>query len=173
MKGIFRAVILTGVAAVLAGCGMDTDHHRSSLYANQQFNDLGEQIYFTGRGQNGRPLALTGGGHHMRMHGGGCVSCHGVDRQGGQRMYPFFWVVTPPLTAAALLGEHDEDSGDHADGHGDHGSYDLTTLAKALSDGVDPSGVPLDSLMPRWQLNELELHALAEYLGLHTRAAPH
>lgn len=173
MKGILRAFILTGMAAVLAGCSMDTDHHRSAQYANQQFSALGEQIYFTGRGQNGRPLAVAGGSHYMQMHGGGCAGCHGVDRQGGQRMYPFFWVVTPALTAAALLGEHDEDRGDHTESHGDHGCYDLTTLAKALTAGVDPSGAPLDRLMPRWQLNEMELQALAEYLDLPTDKAPH
>ncbi len=95
---------------------------------------------------------------HQSMHAMGCVRCHGAERQGGQRMYPFFWIQTPPLTAEALFGEHD-------DGHGDHGSYSSATLQRAIREGIDPSGNALDSTMPRWAMEEQDLSDLVDYLG--------
>jgi hypothetical protein len=37
---------------------------------------------------------LTGGGMHMQMNRAGCVTCHGVDRQGA-RLMPRFWKAAP------------------------------------------------------------------------------
>ena len=95
---------------------------------------------------------------HMRMHGTGCVSCHGVDRE-GSRLWPQFWVKAPALTVEALFTD------DHTkDGHGDHGSYDTESLREAITDGVNPAGKRLDAAMPRWSMSQSDLDDLIAYL---------
>lgn len=49
-------------------------------------------------------------------------------------------------------------------GHGESGTYDLATFRQAVVVGEHPGGEPLSDLMPRWQLNDRDLAALAEYL---------
>lgn len=57
--------------------------------------------------------------------------------------------MAPPLTQAALFGNHDA-----GDGHGDHASYDVETLRRAVSRGLEPSGEKMDPIMPRWSMSE-------------------
>ncbi len=126
-----------------------------------QFQSNGERIYFTGTSSSGVRISAIGGGMHMQMHRGGCVTCHGADRQ-GSRLMPKFWKVVPPLTPAALFNMHDESSNN--DGHGDHEEYDDTTLRRAITKGIDPSGEPLDREMPRWILAAQDIADLIEFL---------
>lgn len=136
-----------------------------------QFQSNGERIYFTGSSSSGFRIGASGGGMHMQMHGGGCVTCHGADRQGG-RLMPRFWKVVPPLTPAALFREqdgHGENSkddghGDKDDGHGDHGAYDDVTLRRAIIEGVDPGGTPLDREMPRWTMGAQDIADLIAFI---------
>jgi mono/diheme cytochrome c family protein len=132
------------------------------------FVNYGERIYFTGTSASGRPIAFSGGNMHMQMHGGGCVTCHDVDRQGGIRVMPRFWVVAPPITSEALFGEHDAE----ADGHGDHTSYTEASLQRAITEGIDPSGQPFDEAMPPWSMSAADLDDLVHYLQ-GSRAEPH
>jgi mono/diheme cytochrome c family protein len=137
---------------------MDIDHMYSSADPARSFTSNGERIYFTGRDKSGRLVANQGGNMHAQMHDSACVSCHGVQLEGGRRMYPSFWLTTPPLTAEALFGAHD-------DGHGNHGVYTRDSLKTAIMQGVDPSGKTLDSAMPRWLLSESDLDDLVGYLA--------
>ncbi len=91
------------------------------------------------------------------MSGGGCVNCHGVDRQ-GSRLMPRFWMVAPPLTADALFGEHEDG------GHGDHDEYTDDTLRRAITRGIDAGGESLDPAMPRWSMTEQDMDDLIGYL---------
>ncbi len=95
----------------------------------------------------------------MRMMSGssGCVTCHGADRLGG-RLMPRFWITVPPLTFEALFSEHDED------GHGDHEGYSDESLRRAITQGIDPGGKPLDLAMPRWSMSEKDLDDLIAFL---------
>jgi len=126
-----------------------------------QFQSNGERIYFTATSSSGSPITSNGGGMHMQMHRAGCVTCHGVDRQGG-RLMSRFWEVAPPLTPAALFKEHDDGSSD--DGHGDHDGYNEATLRRAITEGLDPDGKPFDPEMPRWSLSEQDLVDLTDFL---------
>lgn len=102
-------------------------------------------------------------GMHQQMHGGGCASCHGVDRA-RRRLYPRFWIKAPALTANSLFGEDDHGEGDKS-GHGDHNYYDKATLLRAITEGLDPSGALLNSAMPRWIAEESDLADLVNYLN--------
>ncbi len=80
----------------------------------------------------------------------------------GRRLMPRFWIKAPALTGDALFddADHKQDSS----GHGDHGNYDAVSLRRAITEGVDPAGEPLDQAMPRWSMNESDLNDLIAYL---------
>lgn len=157
-----RTLLLAGglaFTALLIGCDMGTGPMMGRQTLPSSFKDNGERIYFTGISASGNPVTFSGGHMHVRMHGGSCASCHGADRQGGTRMMPWFWVVAPAITAEALFGNHEE-----ADGHGDHQAYTETSLRRAIIEGIDPSGKPLDNAMPRWSMSKQDLDDLLQYL---------
>ncbi|SIS65583.1 c-type cytochrome [Neptunomonas antarctica] len=143
-----------GVVLLLAGCGMGMDD--GSKYGSRTFNSNGEQIYYTGRSQSGAAISYQGGTMHTQMHSTSCASCHGDDRQ-GQRLYPQFWVVAPPLTRHTLI-----EGGD--DGHGDHQRYDKRSLKAAIRQGLEPGGEILNTAMPRWQISDEDMDDLISFL---------
>jgi mono/diheme cytochrome c family protein len=153
------AVSFLLIPMVLAGCSDGMHSAKSGDFAGKTYASDGERIYFTGQSESGSSITSIGGHHHMRMHGGSCVTCHGVNREGGARMIPWFWVTAPPLTASALTGDH-EDQG-HA-----HKTYDVNALKKAITEGINPAGEQLDDLMPRWEMQEKDLDSLVSYLLL-------
>lgn len=126
-----------------------------------QFRSNGERIYFTGTSASGVSITSASDSMHMQMHGGGCVNCHGADRQGG-RLMPQFWMIAPALTPAALFGGHDD--APDKDGHGDHAEYDEAALRRAITEGIDPAGKRLDTAMPRWTMAERDLGDLIAFL---------
>lgn len=143
------------VLASVSGC-MDSMHGASTQYRAADFVEEGERLYFTGVSSSGEQIAAVGGHHHMQMHGGSCVTCHGANKEGGVRMWPRFWVVAPALTAEALSKQHD-------DGHS-HATYDSSSLKSAIKNGLAPDGETLHETMPRWQMSEASMNALTEYL---------
>jgi mono/diheme cytochrome c family protein len=151
---------------LLSGCDGGTGSNPMSMNdIPRAFASNGERIYFTGVSASGKPIRARGGdaamGMHMQMHGGGCATCHGDDRE-GRRLMPRFWIKAPALTAEALFG--DDDHKKDSDGHGNHGNYDAVSLRLAIIEGVDPAGEPLDQAMPRWSMNESDLNDLIAYL---------
>ena len=93
------------------------------------------------------------------MHGSGCATCHGADREGG-RLMPQFWIVAPALVSESLFGEGHASFGDHDN----HDTYDEASLRNAITQGIDPSGKPLNEAMPRWSMESSDLSDLIEYL---------
>jgi len=151
---------------LLSGCGGDIGS--GPLSTNGLPNEIasnGERIYLTGASVSGNPISARGGdaamGMHRQMHGSGCATCHGVERE-GRRLMPRFWIKAPALTADALFG--DDDHKQDSSGHGDHGNYDAVSLRRAITEGIDPAGEPLDQAMPRWSMNESDLNDLIAYL---------
>lgn len=160
--------ILIVSTLALSGCGAGmTPNSDSSFDPTREYASNGERIYFSGMNSNGQPIASQGGyaslGMHRQMQGGGCASCHGDDRA-GRRLYPRFWIKAPSLSAGSLFGV-DEHSEAEESGHGDHKSYDNTTLSRAITEGLDPSGALLSSAMPRWSMDESDLADLVNYLN--------
>ena len=163
MGGKSRGTVLVGLV-VLAGAlflfsqGPTTNRR----YWPAQFESNGERIYFTGTNSSGQAITSRGGDMHMgMMTAGGCIACHGSDRQGGRLMHRF-WQVVPAVTSTALFGKH-ADGGNEA-AHGDHDVYTNETLGRAITQGIDPSGKPLDPAMPRWSMSVTDLSDLISYL---------
>lgn len=152
------------VPIILVSCNPSDPHYPQSGASSQpaQYVSNGERIYFTGIDAAGYPIATSGGrgagGMHRQMHGGGCASCHGANRD-GRRLWPQFWIKAPALTPAALFGD---DHGD--DDHGDHAAYDAESLKRAITRGIDPSGRALNLAMPRWRMSAADLEDLIAYL---------
>ncbi len=158
MYVVLKYIALITIPTILGGCDMGMDHHNNRNNGPATFADNGERIYFTGVGRDGLAIDAYGGNMHQSMHSRGCAGCHGPDRQGGIRMYPFFWIQSPPLTPEALFGQHE-------DGHGDHGNYSPTSLQRAIREGIDPGGEALDSSMPRWAIRAQDMKDLIDYLA--------
>ncbi|MEH6648180.1 c-type cytochrome [Sulfitobacter sp.] len=159
-------VLVLAVALVAAQLTFGSGPMTNRADWPSEFQSNGERIYFTGTSASGQLISLQGGTMHMRMSAGGCVTCHGADRKGG-RLMPKFWKSAPPLTAAALFGEHaneDNDASGDGDGHGDHDSYTEDTLRRVITDGVDPAGERLDPAMPRWSMSAEDMADLIAYL---------
>lgn len=123
----------------------------------------GEHIYFTGNSISGSAISTNGGSGHMNMHmlvhGSGCVTCYGVERE-GSTLWPQFWIKAPALTAEALFASDAHGK----DGHGDHDFYDNESLRRAITLGMDPSGKQLDDAIPRWGMSPSDLDDLIAYL---------
>jgi mono/diheme cytochrome c family protein len=89
------------------------------------------------------------------MGGGGCASCHGADGRGGTiKMMTGTVIKAPDVTHGALVKS----------------GFTDVTIGRAVRDGLDESGQPLDEAMPRWQMSNTDLAATIAYLkGLSTR----
>ncbi len=152
-------VLLLAIVMVLIGvAGIVTWQYALSYLQipsiEKTYSSRGEQIYFSGRGENGRLIPFSYGPMWLRMHGGSCASCHGPDGKGG---LPIMMSDegAPSITWHALTEEEHEE---------EHPPYDERLVKRAISEGLDPAGEPLDFVMPRWQMTEKELAAIVDFL---------
>jgi hypothetical protein len=112
----------------------------------------GAIIFNTGNDPNGQPIFYTGG---MMMRSS-CASCHGANGQGLRT--PMF--VSPNISYRNLT-----DPAGMVEPDGEHGmKYTDDLIRRAVTQGLDPEGQSLDSVMPRWQLTDAEWSALLAYL---------
>lgn len=149
-------VLIGGVAVIVAGIalaviGGDRD---------RRLDTDGERIYFTGRNEDGQRIAYRGGSASGMMMAGGltCASCHGGNAQGGRHRMHMLVMDAPDIRWSKLVAEA---AGEHG---GNGGTYDFAMFRRAVVDGRHPDGKPLSDLMPRWQLSDRDLSALAAFL---------
>ena len=136
---------------------------------------LGERIYREGILPSGEPLqAVVKGDIPVPGTSFSCISCHmrsGLgSTEGG--------VVTTPTNGKSLFEPRNPASQTRLVMNSMGGSPNLNpatpppgrpayteeSLAAALRGGVDPSGRPLDSAMPRYDLNDRDMTLLVSYL---------
>ncbi len=114
----------------------------------------GAIIFNTGRDPDGQPIAYSG--DTMMMMRASCASCHGANGQGLRT--PMF--VSPNISYRNLT-----DPAGMVEPDGGHGmKYTDDLIRRAVTQGIDPDGQSLDSVMPRWQLTDAEWRALLAYL---------
>jgi hypothetical protein len=139
-----RAALRGAVIAVLAAGA-------SGARAAQ---DAGARLYRDGVGVAGTPVLGTVQGD-VPVTGAqvSCAGCHGRSglgsAEGGK--------VAPPITGAALRAARSA-------GPRPRPAYDAAALARALREGVDAAGRPLDPLMPRFRLVDADVAALGAHL---------
>lgn len=126
----------------------------------QGYASNGETIYFTGVNDRGQRTPFTGGPMWLSMHGGSCASCHGPDGRGGA---PVMMVteIPPDIRYHHLVEEEHEEEHDEGE---EHPPYTDETIKRAITEGVEPDGEPMDLAMPRWQMSERDLDDLLEFL---------
>ena len=125
----------------------------------QRFSSNGERIFFTGQSKSGPRITFqTQGMQHMMRGRLACATCHGADGRGGTVQWMMSSFETPDIRYHSLTGEA------HADDEKDHPPYTDEDIKRAIKEGVDPSGEPLDWQMPRWQMTDGQLSDLIEYL---------
>src|SRR5258708_13971682 len=135
----------------------------------------GERLYRRGKLLSGEPVqALRQGGATVRGADAACVNCHrrsGLGSSEGK-------ITIPPVAGPYLFiprGKSLERLGvpfvDTA--RINHEAYTEESLARAIRDGVDAKGRLLNSLMPRYAIDEATMSSLIEYLkNLKTAPAP-
>jgi len=116
----------------------------------------GERIYYTGVDENGQRIRFEGGPMWLYMHGGSCVSCHGPDGRGGRPV--MMGTEIPPDIRYHHLIEEEHEEGE------EHPPYTDETIKRAITQGLNPAGEPLDYTMPRFRMTEEQLNDLLEFL---------
>lgn len=155
-------LVITLISVGLAGGVLTTWFFVRNQPTTNSFSSLGEQIYFTGRGENGKLISFSGGPHWMSMHGGSCASCHGKKGRGGK--VDMTNEKAPAITWKALSRgehEHENEKKNHED---KHEPYNEKTIKKAIIEGKNTAGDEFNSAMPRWKMNDKEAEAIVNYL---------
>ena len=127
--------------------------------------NVGEAIYRHGVLGSGKPLEAIREAD-LRMEGvdAACVNCHrrsGFGSKAGR-------IAIPPITGRYLF--HQRDSVEEPDLpyvvsiRADRDPYTDETLARAIREGLDSEGKPLNYLMPHFNLDDANMLALIGYL---------
>jgi hypothetical protein len=170
-----RVVLIPTLALLCSIALADQPVKTEDTAADTQKLDIGKQIYLTGHTASGDAIqAIVGGDAPVNGDQFSCVSCHRRSRlgssEGGKQV--------PPLTAKALFkpAEVSVTRGVLPKAFKYVGStripYTDETLAKAIREGVDPSGRKLDPLMPRYALDGDTIAALTAYLKTEPSSSP-
>lgn len=123
------------------------DYRRGPGFLSRDFDTNGEQIYFTGISRRGS-VSFSGGPIWFRMHGGGCVNCHGVDGKGGRIVTMMGSFTAHDIRYKALLKE----------------GFSNKLIKRTITKGEDPEGDNIDPNMPLWNMSDEDLNDVIEYL---------
>lgn len=118
----------------------------------KSYSSVGERIYLTGVGSDGRSISRTAprvSQGSLMMGGGGCGSCHAANGRGGTiRMMAGSTIKSPDIRYAALI----------------KAGFTDATIRSAIRDGLDESGKRLNVAMPRWRIADADADATIAYL---------
>ena len=129
--------------------------------AGGQYPSNGQRIYFSATDSSGQAMSYQGGPMGGMGQMGGirlaCASCHGQDGHGGRVTMGMQTFDVPNVTWPVLTGQVQS-------GEMDHPPYTLETVKRAIAEGIDPAGKPLEPQMPRWSVPPQDLSDLVGYL---------
>jgi len=126
----------------------------------------GEAIYRRGVLGSGAPLtALREAGGRMSGAAAACINCHRRSGFGAKEGR----ISIPPVTGRYLFRPRasisvDADIPYVASMRGEREPYTDATLARAIREGLDSEGKPLNYLMPNFDLGDADMVALIAYL---------
>lgn len=124
-----------------------------------QFDSNGERIYFTATSNSGQPITAEMAGMRMQHQGMmTCATCHGPEGRGGTVTLMMGTFEVPDIRYSTLT------EGEHDDAHAEHPPYTDELIKRAITQGLDPAGEPLDWPMPRWRMSEGDLNDLLDFL---------
>ena len=147
---VSKTWLLAGIGALLtlaAACGL----------GQRSYSSNGERIFFTGTNSRGERISYEGGfSMMMGMMRVSCADCHGSDGQGRRTMM----FTTPNITYSNLTDPEGMKEPGGERGH----TYTDDMIRRAITKGLDAEDEPLDSVMPRWRMDDQDLNDLIEYL---------
>ena len=147
--------------------------------AAEALTDAGKAIYQRGVLASGAPLEGTRPTTGLPVKGGeaACVNCHQRSGLGTFEGYNLA-VTIPPITGQYLFHSRSATSTEPVLPylewmHGNRDPYTDATVARAIREGLDSQGRPLNALMPRFTLGDADMAALIGYLkSLDLRSVP-
>jgi hypothetical protein len=168
MVGAFRIVIGFSFVLLIFGCNSrhDQNDNNGTAWGVGSFGSNGERIYFTATSDRGTSISYSGGPDMEMMMTGGklaCVSCHGIDAKGRRHIKGTEIMHAPDIRWFELSAEHHEEHEATEDNH-EHEVYDFESFRNAVENGEHPDGDALKKVMPRWSMNDEDLHDLMDYL---------
>ena len=147
------AQVAAFAVALIGGTGAPT---QASALTPQE--ESGRAIFQDGESSFGDVFSARLGMGTQELPGAAvrCASCHGPDGlgrpEGGIRPANITWSeLTKPYGHVHETGRR-------------HSVFDEASLKRALSEGVDPAGNPLDGAMPRFNITHRDFNALVAYL---------
>lgn len=127
----------------------------------------GRLIYTAGKSASGQPVAfrlISAGNDTLPANGVYCLTCHGPDGKGGKEgPIVLADIRYATLTQPLLASEPRKRT---------RVRYTDESLGRAITEGFDASGQPLDGIMPRWVLSKSELEDLIQYMKRLDAGAP-
>lgn len=152
VSAVVVGLVLVIVYAGLLGLEGRVDSVR--LWGNR-FDSNGERIYFTASSDSGQPIVAEMGHMTASTPMMACADCHGADGRGGTVWMMMGWVDAPDIRYQTLTAaEHEEG----------HAPYTEELIKRAITQGLDPAGEPLEFPMPRWRMSAADLEDLIGYL---------
>ena len=128
-------------------------------YGKKTFSSNGERIYYTGVSAKTGPIPVSGGPMWVAHGAVGCVACHGHHGRGGVPVM-MGTAIPEDIRYSVLTGKEHEPG----EAEMDHPPYTDTLIKRAITQGVDPAGKPLDWTMPRWQMGAADLNDVLTFL---------
>jgi cytochrome c oxidase subunit 2 len=128
----------------------------TSVGGPEEYVSNGQMIYFTGRNQQGERISFDGAPMWLYRHGGSCASCHGPDGRGGAPV--MMGTEIPGDIRYSHLTEEEHEEGE------EHPPYTDELIKRAITQGLNPAGEPLDPTMPRWHMSDQDLNDLIQFL---------
>ena len=137
-----------------------------AVTSSERAPDPGESIYLHGTTGTGRPVAATRSADAVvQGQAAACANCHQRSGLGGREGR----ILIPPITTRYLFRPRASEVEDRdipfvAGMHADREPYTSATLARAIRDGTDSEGKPLNFMMPRYDLGEADMAAVVDHL---------
>jgi cytochrome c553 len=126
---------------------------------------LGQRLYREGIGATGQPLKALGAAQTaLAGKDAACATCH---RRSGYGTSEGKFVIRPIIGPALLQEQTVPVQAPRVKarvGVSQRPPYSEALLARAIRTGVDAAGKPLDAVMPRYTLSDVEMKALSGYL---------
>jgi len=115
------------------------------------YHSNGERIYFTATSNSGSPISYRGGPGMMGMMQLACMNCHRSDGHGGPVFMAGLSFQAADITWPSLTQNGQP-------------PYTEDTVKRAITQGLDSDGQPLDAVMPRWSMSAQDLDDVVGYL---------
>ncbi len=142
------ATFLLGFCAALAQPAADTALSAEEL--------RGKQIFLNGKSASNTPVVAVLSGMEVPASTLPCGSCHGAqgkgNAEGGVQPSDIRWeTLTRNYQSANKTGRQ-------------HPPYDIKTIKKAITMGIDPGGNSLSAMMPRYNMSATDMADLIAYI---------